>query len=200
MPAYDVREEVVNVALAELLEQRGLLSIPETIRRSVTKKGDRQLPDIIVAYLLGIRIVIEGRFNSGKGARDSLLKDAKERVEQGISPVCLAALYPPELRSTASLPKLRKQLQGSTLEIRVVSENSDGEWSNATVDDIADALRHSYDVLISDDVVRTSVQELESAIDFATELFKNSKGVKDGFRTALGIPATADEKGDEDDD
>jgi len=97
MPAYDVREEVVNVALAELLEQRGLLSIPETIRRSVTKKGDRQLPDIIVAYLLGIRIVIEGRFDSGKASRESLFRDAKERVEQGISPVCLAALYPPEL-------------------------------------------------------------------------------------------------------
>jgi len=200
MPAYDVREEVVNVALAELLEQRGLLSIPETIRRSVTKKGDRQLPDIIVAYLLGIRIVIEGRFHSGKTSRESLFRDAKERVEQGISPVCLAALYPPELRSTQSLPKLRKQLQGATLEIRVISENGDGEWSNATVDDIADALRHSYDVLISDDVVRTSVEELESAIDFATELFKNSKGIKEGFRTALGIPAAADEKGDEDDD
>ena len=33
------------------------------------------------------------RFNSGKGARDSLLKDARERVELGISPVCLAVLY-----------------------------------------------------------------------------------------------------------
>lgn len=200
MPSYDVREEVVNVALAELLERRGLLSIPETIRRSVTKRGDRQLPDIIVAYLLGIRIVIEGRFNSGKASRDSLLRDAKERVEQGISPVCLAALYPPELRSTQSLPKLRKQLQGATLEIRVISESSDGEWSKATVDDVADALRHSYDVLISDDVVRTSVEELESAIEFSTELFKNSRGIKEGFRKALGIPAITEEKGLEDED
>lgn len=86
MANFDVREEVVSVVLAELLEQRGLLSVPETIRRSVTKKGERQLPDIIVAYLLGIRIVIEGRFNSGKASRDSLFRDAKERVEQASRP------------------------------------------------------------------------------------------------------------------
>jgi hypothetical protein len=32
MSKVDFREEVVNVALAELLEQRGMLSVPETIR------------------------------------------------------------------------------------------------------------------------------------------------------------------------
>ncbi len=197
MPTYHVREEVINVALAELLEQRGLLSIPETIRRSA-RTGTRQLPDITVAYLLGIRIVIEGRFDSGKVSRDSLLRDAKERVERGISPICLAALYPQELRLVQSLPKLRQQLRAATLEIRVISESSDGEWAKATVDDVADALRHSYDVLISDDVVRTSVEELESAIEFATEVFKNSKGIKEGFRVALGIPAEVEIHADED--
>src|ERR1700687_617102 len=89
MSKVDFREEVVNVVLASLLEQRGMLSVPETIRKSVARKT-RDLPDIVVADLLGIRMVIEGRFNSGKAARDSLLKDARERVELGISPVCLA--------------------------------------------------------------------------------------------------------------
>ena len=79
MSKVNFREEVLNVVLAELLEQRGMLSVPETIRKSIVKKT-RNLPDILVGDLLGIRIVIEGRFDNGKQARDSLLKDAKERV------------------------------------------------------------------------------------------------------------------------
>jgi hypothetical protein len=200
MALYNVREEVVNVVLAELLEKRGLLSIPETIRRSVTQKNDRQLPDIIVADLLGIRIVIEGRFDNGKSSRDSLLRDSRERVEQGISPVCLAALYPPDLRSTESIPKLRKKLESTTLEIRVVSENGDGDWSRGTVDDIADALRHSYELLISDDVVLSSVEEIEKAIEFSSELFVHSKGLKERFRQVLGIPASTDKEEATDED
>jgi hypothetical protein len=200
MALYNVREEVVNVVLAELLEKRGLLSIPETIRRSVTQKNDRQLPDIIVADLLGIRIVIEGRFDNGKSSRDSLLRDSRERVEQGISPVCLAALYPPDLRSTESIPRLRKKLESTTLEIRVISENGDGDWSRGTVDDIADALRHSYELLISDDVVLSSVEEIEKAIEFSSELFVHSKGLKGRFRQVLGIPASTEKEEATDED
>src|SRR5216683_391821 len=132
MPKVDFREEVVNVVLAERLEQRGMLSVPETIRKSIARKT-RALPDIIVADLLGIRMVIEGRFNNGRMSRDSLLKDARERVEQGISPVCLAVLYPPELRSAESLPRLRKNLANTTVGIRVISENNDGDWMDGTV-------------------------------------------------------------------
>ena len=200
MPTFDVREEVVNVVLAELLENRGLLSVPETIRKAVTKKHNRQLPDITVADLLGIRIVIEGRFDTGKNSRDSLLKDSQERVEQGISPVCLAALYPPTLRSVESLPKLRKRLESATLTIRVITESDDGNWAEASVDDIADALRRSYELLVSDDIVVSSVAEIESAIDGASEIFVHSKALKERFRKVLGIPADADHKetGDED--
>jgi len=35
----DFREEVLNVALAELLEHRGMLSVPETIRLSLIASG-----------------------------------------------------------------------------------------------------------------------------------------------------------------
>lgn len=188
MTEYDVREEVVNVMLAELLQQRGLLSIPETIRKSISGHT-RQLPDITVADLLGLRIVIEGRFNKGAPTRDSLLKDAQKRVEQGISAVCLAALYPPELRAVESLPKLRQKLDKAKLTIRVVSENSDDGWREATVDDVADALRRSYELLVSDDVVVKSVADIEDAIDGASEIFVNSKGLKERFRKTLGIPA-----------
>ena len=198
MPKVDFREEVVNVALAELLEQRGMLSVPETIRKSIARKT-RSLPDIIVADLLGIRMVIEGRFNSGHNSRESLLKDSRERVEQGISPVCLAVLYPPELRSAESLPKLRGNIEAARLEIRVISENSDGDWMEGTVDDIAEALRRSYELLVSEDVVVASVGEIASAIETASALFARTTTLKDRFRRALGIPEEVEAtNGDED--
>jgi hypothetical protein len=192
MSKVDFREEVVNVVLAELLEQRGMLSVPETIRKSIERKT-RDLPDIIVADLLGIRMVIEGRFNNGPVSRDSLLKDARERVELGISPVCLAVLYPPELRSAESVPKLRKNLERTTVGIRVISENSDGDWMEGSVDDIVEALRRSYELLVSEDVVVASVGEIGSAIEHASALFARTSALKNRFRKVLGIPEETNE-------
>ena len=197
MPTVNFREEVLNVALAELLEQRGMLSVPETIRKSIARKT-RDLPDIIVGDLFGIRIVIEGRFDKGRLSRDSLLKDARERVENGISQVCLAVLYPPELRAAESLPKLRKNIEQATLGIRVVSETSDGDWADGTVDDITDTLRRSYELLVSDDVVVSSVAEIEDAIEFASDIFVHTPASTERFGKALGIPAETDGKNEED--
>jgi hypothetical protein len=199
MSKVNFREEVLNVVLAELLEQRGMLSVPETIRKSIARRT-RDLPDILVGDLLGIRIVIEGRFDKGKQSRDSLLKDAKERVEQGISPVCLAVLYPEELRSAESLPKLRRNLTKATFGIRVISESGDGDWSSGSIDDIADALRRSYELLVSEDVVIHSVAEIEDAIETASEVFVHSGALKERFRVSLGIPADTDRDTDEDEE
>jgi hypothetical protein len=192
MPKVDFREEVVNVALAELLEKRGMLSVPETIRRSIARKT-RTLPDIVVADLLGIRMVIEGRFNSGPVSRDSLFRDAKERVEQGIAPVCLAVLYPPKLRTAESLTTLRRNLETATVGITVISENTDGDWTEGNVDDIAESLRRSYELLVSEDVVVASVAEIASAIEIATGLFARSNALTDRFREVLGIPEQLEE-------
>jgi hypothetical protein len=57
---FDIREEVLNVLLAELLEERGLWSVPESIRYLV-RGAQRRLPDITLADLWGVRIIIEGR-------------------------------------------------------------------------------------------------------------------------------------------
>ncbi|MDQ7842604.1 MAG: hypothetical protein QN117_05390 [Armatimonadota bacterium] len=63
MSPFEVREEVLNAVLADLLSQHGLLSVPESI-------------------------LIESRIGDG-GIRDSLFRDALARVQQGISPYAL---------------------------------------------------------------------------------------------------------------
>jgi hypothetical protein len=191
MPLYSVREEVINVLIAELLEKRGLLSVPETIRKAVGSKG-RKLPDITVADLLGIRMVIEGRFDTSSDTRQQLFKDAKSRVEEGISPICLALLYPTDVRQTDTLPKLRGKLEKAGFHGRIISEAGDGQWSPMNLDGIGEALRRAYELLVTDDVVIRSVGELEQSIEAATELFMRSSAVTERFRQALGIPKELD--------
>jgi hypothetical protein len=83
--------------------------------------------------------------------------------------------------------------------MRVISECGDGEWAEGTVDDIAEALKHSYELIISDDVVATSVEALEVSIDQASDLFIHSGGLISGFRQVLGIPAEIEDKDEEED-
>lgn len=191
-PSLEVREEVLNVVLAELLSQRGLLSIPESIRRAV---GDRtrKLPDVTVADLYGARIVIEGRIGTGSGVRDTLLQDASARVEQGISHICLAVLYPPALRTVRSLSDLQADLARATLSVRVVSEANAGVWVEATVDGLTDILRRSYDLLVSEDVVVGSVEALNEAIELASEIIARSPAIGERIRVLLGIPGASGE-------
>lgn len=129
---FQVREEVLNVLLAELLERRGLWSIPESIRRRAG--GDHhRLPDVTLADLWGVRIIVEGKIFDGEGQRRSLLNSAHRRVEEGLCPICLAVLYPPELRHVRTLSALRHRLEAATFEVRVISESDDGAWNDANV-------------------------------------------------------------------
>jgi hypothetical protein len=192
-----VREEVLNVVLADLLDARGLLSIPESIRTSASGKG-RKLPDVTIADLWGVRIVIEGRIGKNATVRDSLLRDAKKRVEQGISPICLAVLYPPGLRNVESLTLLRKELARTTLLVRAVTEGSEGEWGEATVDGLADTLRRSYELLVSEDVVVGAVEEIENSLDITSEIIAASPAAAPRLRMILGIPAETEVGADDD--
>jgi hypothetical protein len=183
---FQVREEVLNVVLADLLSRHGLLSIPESIRRSVAGRG-RKLPDVTVADLRGVRIVIEGRIGDG-GIRDSLFRDACERVEQGLSPICLAVLYPASLRTVDSLVGLRRALERADLLVRVVSERDEGDWVKTTVDGLTAILRRSYELLVSEDVVAAAVDSLNEAIESASQIISSSPATPARVRSLLGIP------------
>ena len=197
----EVREEVLNVALADLLARRGLMTIPEQIVKSTS--GGRRLPDITVGDISGIRITIEGRFDGGKTVRAGLSKDAKARVEEGVSPLCLAVLYPSSLRATGGYAALRRSLEKASFSVRAFSETQDGEWMDAGVDGIAEILRASYELLVSEDVVWTAVEDLRTSIDFASGLIRSSPAAPVRLRRLLGIPeerraaAESDEPEDE---
>src|SRR5665647_2456959 len=88
------REEVLNVILAQLLSERGLISLPETVLRRA--EGTR-LPDVRVVFR-GLRTSIEGKYSDVPNAKSIVLGQARERVEEGIAHIGIAVLYPPGLR------------------------------------------------------------------------------------------------------
>jgi len=87
------REEVFNVFLAILLSERGILSVPEKIRKISSRT--RRIPDVTITEFWGVRVIIEGRVFEAPSIEGSLILDARKRIEEGLSPVCIAVLYPP---------------------------------------------------------------------------------------------------------
>jgi hypothetical protein len=72
-----LREENLNVVLAELLAERGLKALGEVVLR---KKGGRPEPDVLID-LNGVRIVIEGK---KPGMWDTLVEQCKERLDNNV--------------------------------------------------------------------------------------------------------------------
>ena len=64
------REEVLNVVLAQLLGDHGVISTPEQIISS-TAHAARKMPDVLVVFQ-GLGTVIEGKVE-GPGAEDAVL-------------------------------------------------------------------------------------------------------------------------------
>ena len=143
---------------------------------------------VTVADLVGVRVVVEGRVGDSVGIRSALMKRAHARVEEGISPMCLAVLYPTEVRSGSSVTAMRKALEKATLKVRVVTEASDGEWVDSTVDELTDILRRSYEVLVSEDVVAKAVAQLHDAIEAASAIIVDVPASGPKIRVLLGIP------------
>jgi hypothetical protein len=83
----DVREENLNVMLAELLAERGLRALGEV--RLSKKQAGRAQPDVLID-LNGVRIVIEGKW---VGQREQLSKQGKSRVEESICDICIMVEY-----------------------------------------------------------------------------------------------------------
>lgn len=192
------REEVLNVRLADLLSKRGSLAIPETIE--ATSHG-RRLPDVVIGNLHGLRIIIEGKVGGTQHAQDQVELDASGRVEQGLASICIAVLYPPELREVPSTG-LESEMARARLRFRVYSEDSSGEWNEGTIDNVGEVLRRAYEGLAREDLVEKAAEVLDAALHEAAGKFMRIGSAPARFRAALGIEELPTKEGtsSEDDD
>jgi len=81
-----LREENLNVMLAELLAEKGLKALGEVILR---KRGKRPEPDVLI-MLNGVRIVIEGK---RLGMWNELVQQCQDRLDNNVCDICVMVEY-----------------------------------------------------------------------------------------------------------
>src|SRR3989442_7311671 len=115
-----IRQEVLNVLTAQLLQERGIVAVPESIIPDV-HGGSRGMPDVLVDFQ-GLRLAVEGEFAAPR-AMEKARASALRRVTDGIAHVGVALVYPLDLKAApADISVLRDRLANAELRFTIVTE------------------------------------------------------------------------------
>jgi hypothetical protein len=161
MPINTYRQEVFNVLLAQLLQERGVIAVPESVITSVL--NGKKMPDLLVEFY-GLQTAIEGEVGDQPDAEARALESARKRVELGIAHIGIAIVYPAYLR-TSDFKLLKTELAQSQLRVAIVTEAEDTGFTDGNVDYLEAALRQAFDKLIREDVVAEAAAILDNAVE-----------------------------------
>jgi hypothetical protein len=193
------RQEVLNVVLAQLLQERGFVAAPEQVLRYGA--GERRLPDVIIDFQ-GLRLAIEAEFD-GDNAQEVAWDKARMRVEEAISHIGVAVVYPRRLQRLA-FDRLKSALERCSLQYAVVTEANEpgtqlvlfGEhtrgdiisrFSRGSIDDLGNAIRRSYEQLVRDETLDRAVALLETMIGGFMAALESQPATTDRIASTLGI-------------
>jgi hypothetical protein len=175
------RQEVLNVKLAELLAQKGVVALPE-------QKLPEALPDVLVIFN-GLRLIIEGEISDQVGAEQRAWNKASERVQRDIAHIAVALLYPSHLRHEP-FENLPKALEGATLKFAVcvppIPEKPN--WLEGDLDALCNILQTAYQQLTSEDEVQKAAQILREAVYALADKMLAWGVTVDRLAAPLGIP------------
>jgi hypothetical protein len=177
------REEVLNVILAEVLDEQGIVSTPEQIIKH--SKTAKKMPDVIVLYQ-GLRTVIEGKVDDAPSAKEAVLKNARDRVDQGIAHIGVSVVYPSELRSV-DFHSLKDTLKETKLQISTYSEAGTEGWTIGDPGYLGAMLRRTFEALVDDDVLNQAIEVLEQGIEIFAKASTAKPGTANRLAKALGI-------------
>lgn len=182
----EYRQEVLNVILAQALQERGVISLPEGVIKTVIQKR-RRIPDVMVDYR-GLRVVIEGEVSDHAGAEERALTSARRRVEQGLAHIGIGVIFPAELRAVP-FKALLEALRDSRLLMAVTSESGDTGYVSGNIDFLAELLDKTFDQLVQEDVVAQAVAEIDAAVEKMAQLSRLCPGYYQKAAAILGIKA-----------
>jgi hypothetical protein len=192
------RQEVLNVAIAQLLAKHGIISAPEIILKA--KPGQkRRMPDILVSFL-GLRLVIEGEVEDTPGAGERALESARKRVEEGLAHISMAVVYPVFLRKLNDFSQLQKELETSQLKAAIVDESGETGYSLTEVSQLPNILNNTFDKLVREDVVARAVVILDEVVEKGAPVFAAIAGFPEAAARILGIRALPRRKKSTDDE
>ncbi len=198
------RQEVLNVLLAQLLEERGLVAAPEQILRHPT--GDTKLPDVLVDFQ-GLRLVIEAEFASTAGAKERAYLKAQQRVEQGIAHIGVAVLYPAGLKGLA-YEQQKSELARARMQFCVLTEVSitpfpqlqllevsdKAPWFSGNIEQLIESLGRCYDQLVNDETLTRAVVLVEASIEWFISALKAQPASIERLAGLLGTGGLSPER------
>jgi hypothetical protein len=185
------REEVINTQLAILISTMGVTADAETIH----VHGEHR-PDVLF-QMRGLRVIIEGKLEDTPNAQDVVLKDARKRVQNGLSHIAVAVVYPRPLRTTATT-KIIPLLQASKLKYRILTETDEGKtWFEGTPSALMESLRRAQEGLTKDDIVERTAKALHARLEVVANLWSGQPGACDRLSRILGITPPARETADQ---
>lgn len=168
-----VREENLNIMLAEILSERGLNSLGEVILKKQVKKRDE--PDVIIA-LNGVRIIAEGK---KPGNWNSLIKQCTDRIDNGICDICFLVEYsdvnthkisPTQLQIKEAMIKGKYNMGFITFLDRSNLDKYAGEYpqvekyENIRIDDLVTFLMNAYTEVVKTDTIGPVVERIKNAL------------------------------------
>jgi hypothetical protein len=181
------REEVLNVILAQILEEHGVISAPERIIKA--RPGmTRKMPDVLV-YFRGLRLIIEGKGEDTPNAEESALNAARQRVEDGLAHIGVAVVYPTLLRKLEKLEQLKRGMKESQLRVAIYSESGESGFASANIEELTHMLYQTFDKLVQEDVVKRATEILSEAVETAAPVLTAISGFPNEAAKILGIRA-----------
>lgn len=165
------RQEVLNVVLADLLNQRGVVAGAENI---FYEGRVRHMPDVIVQFQ-GLRLAIEGEFEAAD-ARAKAQASATRRVESGIAHMGMGVVYPWHLREVQQRD-LREAMTAAQLDIVVISEAGESGFNTGSIEDLEQLLRRTFEQLLLEDIVAEAVALIDVAVDRFAAMAMASPGI-----------------------
>ena len=181
------REEVLNVILAQVLEEHGVISAPERIIKA--RPGmTRKMPDVLV-YFRGLRLIIEGKVEDTPNAEESALSAARQRVEDGLAHIGVAVVYPALLRKLEKLEQLKRGMKESQLRVAIYSESGESGFASVNIEELTHMLYQTFDKLVQEDVVKRATEILSDAVEQAAPVLAAIPGFPNEAAKILGIRA-----------
>lgn len=189
-----IREEVINVVLAQTLRKRGLnLVIPEIIQ-------NRRRPDVIVE-LYGLQLLIEGRKAKYK---KTLFADIKEKLEEGYGDIGIAMLYSEDLYEIKEIGDLERKLEDSRIAGAIFYWGWDGlkklEFNGKAIVEIVEIIRGTLDIYIQNNILKQQIFEVKNTIEKIVrsvnvpDLWLSDKELLEKLMSALGISDYGEEE------
>ena len=215
----DNTEPTLNVALAELLQQRELQALGEAVIYKKAK-GVGKKPDVLLT-VKGVKVIIEGKF-AASGIESVLEKQCIERIEDGLCEICIGIIYhkwtPTNLNPTMREVKTNllkskfhalimsvAPIEGQQLTFEHVSRGlplglRKTGWHEVDIDQLSSLVRSSYTTVVSEDILGKAVESFANALQNAAEKLV-AAGPPDVMATKISeimeIPEAADEEAEE---